>query len=310
MAKKPIIIDTDPGIDDAVALTLALFSEQYDVKLISTLAGNVSLENTFKNALKLTTFLKKQIKIVKGASRPILNEPISASEIHGETGLDGFNFPMINYDLAIDGLATTRIHETIRESRQPVTLVGIGPLTDYAMFIRQYPEDISKIERFVLMGGAIGRGNYGVLSEFNFAADPEAAKIVFESGVDIYLAPLEVGQKAKVTPDLSNKIKDLGMVGEMLYSLFSHYRGGSLKTGLRIYDALAIAILEKPELFTFDKTYIEIETSGKFTAGASLMDFKNYLGKKPNAKVAIDIDVAMFSEWLLSKLQMINESLR
>lgn len=192
MKKRPIILSTDPGIDDAVAIALALFSEELDVKLICPIFGNVSLANTKANTEKLMTLYKKTPKIVTGSSRPLLREAIDASEIHGESGMDGYDFPEAIIFADHSRTAVQAMHEVVIQEEQ-TTLVGIGPLTDIALFLHLYPEDLAKIDQIVVMGGSLGRGNYGVLSEFNFAADPEAAKMVFDSGVPIQVAPLEVG---------------------------------------------------------------------------------------------------------------------
>ena len=188
MKRKPIILSTDPGIDDAVAIVLALFSEELEVKLICPTFGNVNLEHTKSNTEKLLTLLKKSPEVVLGSSHSLLREAIDASEIHGESGMDGYDFPEATIFADESQTAVAAMHEIVSQEEQTI-LVGIGPLTDIALFIHLYPQDLPKLDRIVVMGGSLGRGNYGVLSEFNFAADPEAAKIVFNSGVPIQVAP-------------------------------------------------------------------------------------------------------------------------
>ena len=244
MKRRPVILSTDPGIDDAVALALSLFSEELDVKLICPIFGNVSLSNTIANTEKLLTLFGKAPRIVPGSQHPLLREAINASDIHGDSGLDGYDFPESTIFADESQTAVEAMHELVNQEEKTI-LIGIGPLTDIALYLHLYPQDADKLERIVLMGGSLGRGNYGVLSEFNFAADPEAAKIVFNSGVPIQVAPLEVGNQAKIMPEVTKQIKNFGEIGEMIYQLFTKYRSGSFEDGLNMYDALAIALILK-----------------------------------------------------------------
>lgn len=303
MTKKPIILDTDPGIDDAVALAVALHSEELEVKLITTVAGNVGLDKVTRNALKLLTFFNKNIPVAKGAAEPLIREGADASNVHGESGMEGYDFGEPNTDLLLDEHAIHAMYRVIRESEVPITLVPIGPLTNIALLLKVYPEAKSNIEQIVLMGGSLGRGNKGVLSEFNIHVDPEAAKIVFGSGVPIVMAPLDVGLKALVMPEDCEQLLHLNETGRMIHGLFQRYRGGSLKTGLKMYDSCAIAYLLKPDLFETVDTYVDVELHGQFTAGATLVDLKGYLGKPHNAKVCVDIDPTAFRKWLLDRLK-------
>lgn len=305
MTRRPLIISTDPGIDDAVAIALALFSEELEVKLICPIFGNVSLTHTKANTEKLLTLYKKTPKAVLGSDRPLLREAINASEIHGESGMDGYNFPPATVFVDETCPAVVAMHEVVSREEQ-TTLVGIGPLTDIALYLHLYPQDIPKIDRIVVMGGSVGRGNYGVLSEFNFAADPEAASIVFNSGIPIQVAPLEVGDQAKIMPEMTNKIKDFGEIGEMVYRLFTKYRSGSYEAGLNMYDALAIALIVRPEMFDQVSTRVEIETTHSLTYGASLIDLEGYLGLPANADVAIHVDSKKFEEWFIETFSKMN----
>lgn len=301
MKKRPVILSTDPGIDDAVAIALALFSEELEVKLICPIFGNVSLEHTKANTEKLLTLYQKTPRVVLGSSRPLLRETIDASEIHGESGMDGYVFPEATIFADESQTAVEAMHEVVNEAEK-TTLVGIGPLTDIALFIHLYPQDLAKIDRIVVMGGSLGRGNYGVLSEFNFAADPEAAKIVFNSGIPIQVAPLEVGNQAKIMPEITNRLRGMGEIGEMIYQLFSKYRSGSVDAGLNMYDALAIALIVKSEIFELVSTRVEIETTASLTYGASLIDLNNYLDLPANAEVAVNVEASRFEQWFIDSL--------
>ena len=300
--RRPTIISTDPGIDDAVALAIASFSTAIDLKLIATVAGNVSVEKTTLNAQNLVGLFDKKIPIAMGSKKPLLRPIRDASGVHGKTGMDGYDFSSLGTSTLVEKTAVEEMHNVIMNSPEPVTIVGIGPLTDIALLIHLFPEVKENIEELVLMGGALGRGNFGVLSEFNFAIDPEAAKMVFESKLKIRLAPMEVARKVKIMPETSEKIKTFGNIGMMIYKLFSAYRGGSFQTGLNMYDALAIGLILNPNMFTEVETYVDIETSSTLTSGASLIDLKGYLGQENNCFVAVDIDQDEFEKWFVEAI--------
>ncbi|MCL1936510.1 MAG: ribonucleoside hydrolase RihC [Defluviitaleaceae bacterium] len=311
--KRKIIIDTDPGIDDAVALALALFSDKLDVKLISTVSGNVSLEKVTLNTLKLLNLFDKNIPVAKGSTRPLIKKAIDASDIHGETGMDGYDFKQVDESLIVKQHAVEAIRNVITENianNSKITIVAIGPLTNIALAIRTYPEIIYGIEELVIMGGSLGRGNSGVLSEFNFDCDAEAAKIVFdtatESGMKVTVTPLDVGLKALVYPEESEQIKNMNIIGDMFYHLFKKYRGGSFGTGLKMYDSCAIAYILCPECFTIERTYVDIETTGTLTYGASIIDLRNYMKKPANARVCIDINENIFKQWFMKSIAEFN----
>lgn len=303
MTKKPIIIDTDPGIDDAVALAIALFNETLDVRMITTVHGNVSLEKVTYNALRLMKYYDKQVPIAKGADRPLVADVVDASDIHGETGMDGYDFEEPNNDLLLDKHAVNAMYEEILNSKEKITIVPIGPLTNIALLLRLYPEVKENIEEIILMGGSTGRGNASVMAEFNIYADPEAAKIVFSSGLPIVMAGIDVGQKALVYPEDSAILKDMNDTGNMIYHLFKKYRGGSFNKGLKMYDSCAVAYLLKPDLFETVDTFVDIELNGAYTKGATIVDLKNYLKEESNVKVCLDIDADAFKKWFMENIQ-------
>ena len=306
MKKRPIIIDTDPGIDDAVAVAIALFDEQLDVKLITTVAGNVSVAKTTANVLKLLPFFAKEVPVAKGAERPLIRSRMDASEIHGDSGMDGYAFPEVNECLLVENHAVIELFQTLMRQEEPITVVTLGPLTNIGLLLRMYPQCKTKINEIIMMGGSLGRGNTGVLSEFNFAVDPEAAKIIFESGLPLALAPLDVGLKVAVLPEDSEKIQQMGKTGDMLYHLFKNYRSGSFATGLNMFDSCAMAYLLEPEMYTVKEAYVTIETQGTYTAGASIIDLDGYLGQEPNCRVCVDIDQKKFKNWFLDALSQCN----
>lgn len=302
MSKRPVIIDTDPGIDDAVAIAIALFAEELDVRLITTVGGNVGIEHTTDNALKLVSFFNKHVPVARGAAEPLVRELVDASSVHGASGMEGWEFGDPDHTLLLKKNAVDAMRDALLSSEELVTIVALAPLTNVALTLKAYPEVKSHIERIVLMGGTAGRGNKGVLSEFNVATDPEAAAVVFSSGVPITMAGLDVGWAAMLRPEDSEKIRDESPAGEMFYALFSHYRGGSLRTGLKMYDAHAMAVLLCPEMYELVDTYVGVELAGSMTAGCTLVDLKGYLGKPANATVCVGIDADRFRSWMVERL--------
>ena len=297
-----IILDTDPGIDDAVAIAIALFSEELDVKLITTVAGNVSIDKTTKNALNLTSFFNKKVPVAQGAHKPLIRPLEDGSSIHGHSGLDGYEFKDSKENLS-EKSAVEAMKELILSSTEPITLVPVGPLTNIALLLTLYPQCKNNIERIVLMGGSASGGNRTPAAEYNIFADPEAAKIVFESGLKIVMCGLDVTNKAMITKEDMEEIKALNKTGEMLYSLFKHYRSGSIETGLRMHDSCAIAYLLKPEFFQTKDCFVAVETLGEYTFGETIVDINNVYKKEPNASVCLDINVDAFRRWLIESLR-------
>ena len=301
MNKKPLIISTDPGIDDIAAMAISLFADKLDVRMIVPTWGNVQLEYTLQNTLNLEKFLHTKVPVVVGANQPLVAPMISAASVHGKTGIAGFDFEEADRSLVKPGLAATVMAEEIKNSPEKVTLLGIGPLTDYALLFKQYPEVKKNIDQIVIMGGNIGRGNHSPLAEYNIAGDPEAAQVVFHSGLPIKVAPLEIGNKAHLTQDQMSKVKECGEVGNMLYSLFSHIHEPDGDPRIKIYDPTAVGILLHPEMFTLKKANVEIELRGQFTYGASVINFMDQ--ENVNAEIATDVDLDQFSKWFIDSIK-------
>lgn len=299
--KTPIILDTDPGIDDAVAIAAALFSPEIDLQLITTVAGNVSVEKTTRNALQLLHFWQADVPVAQGAATPFTRPLRDAASIHGESGMDGYDFPAHDRQ-TLNVPAFQAMYERLMASPEPLTLVTIGPLTNIALLLTHYPACTAKINRLVMMGGSAGRGNFTPNAEFNIAIDPEAAARVFESGIEIVMCGLDVTHQAVLTPDYLAALPALNRTGQLLHALFSHYRAGSMTTGLRMHDLCAIAWLLRPELFTLKRCFVAVETRGDYTAGTTVVDIEGRLNRPANAQVALDIDVAAFGEWVAQTL--------
>lgn len=301
--KRPVILDTDPGIDDAVAIALAIRSEELDVKLITTVAGNVDVDKTTANALKLVEFLDADIPVARGCGFPILKKLENAKDIHGESGMDGYDFPVPTRQV-LPVHAVEALRDTIMNSPEKITLVPIAALTNIALLFTMYPEVKGNIEEIVMMGGSLSGGNTNTSAEFNTYVDPHAAAVVFQAGVKIRMAGLDVTRTAILHHENSVKIKETGKVGEMFYSMFQHYRGGSLKNGLKVHDACAIAYLLNPGLFETDDKYVEVVTEG-IAAGTLVADaaIKKNQDKEPNATVCMKIDPVRFEEWIVGEFR-------
>lgn len=303
--KYKIIIDTDPGIDDAAALTAAMFSKEADVKLITTVAGNVSVEKTTLNALKLVEFFNKDIPVAKGAEKPLSRPLVSAENIHGESGMDGFEFKRpLRKEENID--AVDAMKNLLGSSNEKITIVAIAALTNIAKLITKYPKCKEKIDRIIIMGGSTTVGNVTPLAEFNMYVDPEAAKIVFSSGLPIVMCGLNVTNKNTLDKKAIDEIKNSGKAGLMLYSLFQHYNSHDIDTTLRMHDLCAVAYLVRPEFFKTKDCHVDVETKGEFTSGCTVADVEDSLHKDKNVKVCLDVDVIKFRKWFTNLIKNIN----
>ena len=293
----PFILDTDPGIDDAAAIAAALFAPELSLQMITTVAGNVSVEKTTRNALQLLHFWQSDIPVAQGAATPLLRPLRDAAYVHGESGMEGYDF-VDHQRQPLEKPAFIAIRDRLMSAPEPMTLVAIGPLTNIALLLTHYPECQFNIRRLVIMGGSAGRGNFTPNAEFNIAIDPEAAALVFRCGLEIVMCGLDVTNQAMLTPEYLERLPALNKTGKMLHSLFSHYRSGSMGSGLRMHDLCAIAWLVRPELFTLKPCFVAVETQGTYTAGTTVVDIENRLGQPANAQVALDLDVEGFRDWV------------
>lgn len=289
----PILIDCDPGHDDAIAILLALANpERLDVLGITTVGGNQALDKITDNALKLLSFVGRDVPVAKGAKGPILGELRTGEEAHGDSGMDGPVLPPSRF-APLGRRAVEFMAETIRSSDRPVTLVPIGPLTNIALLLVAYPDVKEKIERISLMGGGLAYGNVTETAEFNIYVDPEAARAVFESGVPIVMSGLDVTDKAAIYEEEIARLKRGGkvsvMVGELLdfYSIYSRKLGFE---GSSLHDPCAVAWLLKPELFESRNYRVTVETGGGLTRGMTVADRRKKPDGVPNAEVLLDVD--------------------
>jgi len=293
MKKIPVIIDCDPGHDDAIALILAFASEALDVKAVTVCAGNQTLEKTLHNAKKILSFIGRRPPVAAGAPKPMCRDLVTAPSVHGESGLDGPALPMPDFQEE-PVCAVELLRKTIMESPDPVTLIPTGPLTNIGFLFSVYPEVKKNIKRISLMGGGIETGNWTSAAEFNILVDPEAADIVFRSGVPIIMSGLDVTHKAMIIPEEIENLRKLGgkvpVLAAGLMDFYFEYHKAQGLAGSPLHDPCAVAYIIKPELFVTKPYHIDIECHGKFTTGMTLADRRPWSKAAPNVTVCLDLD--------------------
>ncbi|MDX6842390.1 MAG: pyrimidine-specific ribonucleoside hydrolase RihA [Hafnia sp.] len=304
----PIIFDCDPGLDDAIALAMALHSPELDIKAVTTSAGNQTPEKTLHNALGLLTLMQRtDIPVAGGASQPLMRKLMIADHVHGETGMGTTKLP--SPSIKPNKLnAVELMAKILREAESAITLVVTGPMTNAALLLAQYPELKAKISRIVFMGGGIDGGNATPAAEFNIIVDPEAAEIVLQSGVPLVMAGLNMTHQALVMADEVEQIRAINnpvakAVAEMLDFYLPLYLSGPRKLpGAAMHDPCVVAWLLKPELFTSAHYWVGVETQGKYTTGMTVADVYNLTGNTPNTEVLLSVDRKGFVDLLLERV--------
>ncbi len=296
-----IIMDTDPGIDDAAALTMAINDPEIDLKLVTAVAGNVTVDKTTANALKIVHFFgkDKEIPVAMGAEEPLIKPFEDAARIHGASGMEGYDFGD-DYGEPIKKSAVEALHDAIM-AEDEVILVPTGSYTNIALLFKQYPEVKSHIKKIVAMGGSISGGNMTSVAEFNVFTDPDAAKIMYNAGIPIVTVGLDVTLKALITPETLAKLATMNETGKMLHGLISHYNDVS-GAGHPMHDVNTIFYLLHPEAYTTKKLWVDIQTDGP-AIGGMIADIRGaYHDGKTNAEVCVDIDAAAFNQWFLDEV--------
>lgn len=296
--KRKIILDCDPGHDDAIAILLAALNPKIDLIAITTVAGNVEVDKTTKNALQVCELAGiKDVPVAKGSNQPIVRQRETAPAIHGDSGMEGPILEKPSLEI-VEEHAVNLIIQRLLKSDGDITLVPTGPLTNIALAIRQEPAILPKIKEIVLMGGG-SFGNWTPAAEFNIYADAEAAKIVFESGVPITMMGLDVTHKALATQEVLNKINAINnsvskFVSELLVYFRNTYRNVFKFEDPPVHDVCCIAYLIDPEIFQYRKLHVDVETKGELTYGMTLIDFHGVTKKEPNVNVALELDNRKF----------------
>ncbi len=314
--KIPVILDCDPGHDDAIMMFMALGSNCIEVKAITTSAGNQTPDKTFLNARKLLALAgREDVPLAQGALKPIKRPLIIADFCHGESGLDGADLPDPTVDSSKEK-AIDLIARILQNSPEKVSIVATGPLTNIAIFLLAYPELKDRIKQISFMGGACFGGNYTPNAEFNIYVDPEACDIVFRSGIPLAMFGLDVTMKAQLFPEDVASIRALGnQTGLIMASLLDFF--GKTVTqpllapadhieGIHMHDPCAIAYLIDPTLFTMLDQYVEAVTTDGPALGSTIVDYNKSLDKDSNALVAFDLDLPRFTKLLIELLSEFN----
>ena len=298
MEKQKIILDCDPGHDDAVAILLAAGSPQLDLLGITVIAGNQSLEKTVRNACRVVQWIGADVPVYAGCDRPMVRPQIIAKDIHGESGLDGPVFPPLAKSPEEEH-AVPWLIRTLLESDGDITVVTTGPMTNLAMALRLQPKIADKIRRIVLMGGAYANGNVTPAAEFNIIADAEAAHVCFTASRPVTMVGLDVTRKVLCTPEIVRRMAASGTCASRLFvDLMRHFCRTQKEVfgwpGGPLHDPVTIASLLDPALLTVRPMNVQIELRSTQSYGRTNCDYFGYLGLPATADVAIDIDVGRF----------------
>ncbi|MBD2260084.1 nucleoside hydrolase [Pseudanabaena sp. FACHB-2040] len=308
MTALPLIIDCDPGVDDAIALLLALASpEALNLLGITTVAGNVPLSLTQQNALKICELAgRPEVPIFAGCPRPLLRPLLTAEHVHGTTGLEGVTFPNPSMSLQSQhGVAF--LMERLTQTERPITLATLGPLTNIAVALIQEPAIANQIERIVVMGGAITQGNVTPAAEFNIYVDPHAAQVVFEAGLNLTLISLDVTHQVLTTPERLERIRAINTpVSAAAADLLAYYGTADAERyglpGAPLHDPCVIAYLLAPHLFSGRALRVDIEVNSPLTLGQTLVDCWQSTAQPPNAQVIEQVDADGLYGLLINQL--------
>ncbi len=313
-----IIIDTDPGIDDAIAIALAFASPELEVLGITTVGGNTGLANTTGNALRLLHLLQRDdVPVGAGAGRAIaFDQDLGDPSIHGQHGLGGVTLAEAPRTSDPRGALGVMV-DLIEGSAEPVTLVAIGPLTNVALLAATRPDVYAKLDRLVIMGGGVRiTGNHTPTGEFNIWFDPEAAARVFQAGVPVTMVGLDVTHKAMFAGSDWDRLRgpDAGPVARAITGMVdfygSYYLSVNGSDATAQHDALAIASVIRPDLIATKHCWVGVECAGPLTRGMTVADLKSVWGHTPNTHVALDVDVPAYIELLVGRIADLDARLR
>jgi inosine-uridine nucleoside N-ribohydrolase len=320
-----IILDTDPGVDDAIAIFLALRSPEFHVEALTPVCGNVPLSLTLPNALRLVEIAgRTDIPVAAGAATPLVRRLVTAKYAHGNNGLGGVDFPEPKLK-PVSETATELIRRIVRANPGEISIVAIGPLTNVATVLKSDPTIAPLIKSIVIMGGSLSGGNITPAAEFNFYVDPEAARIVFDSGIPLTMVGLDVTRKVIIREEQVRALEAAQnpvsqAAGKILRANLDRLSKAGTANGFAMHDPLTVAQLIDPSVVTLKDFFVEIETTGELTAGQSLgyshgpvrrsppletgQPAADYAEPeyKPNAKVAVEVDPDKFFRLLLARL--------
>ncbi len=300
--KIPVILDGDPGHDDAIGWVLASTIPEFDIKAITTVAGNQTLEKVTYNARRIAALLHLDIEVAKGRNKPLCTDLIIAPNFHGETGLDGPVLPEPDHELSRLS-AIEMMTKVLKESEEKVTIITTGAQTNVAALLIAHPELKEKIGMISTMGGGLRNGNWTSGAEFNILVDPEAAYTVYHSGVPLQMCGLDVTEQAIVYPEDWERIRALNnpvakVVAEWFDFFFIHMKSLGWK-GCCTHDPCAVMSLVHPGIFDIRDYYVDIELQGRYCRGATIADYYGRLGKEPNCRCVVGLDRQKFVDCLV-----------
>jgi pyrimidine-specific ribonucleoside hydrolase len=306
-APKPVILDVDPGIDDALALLLALRSPELDVRAVTVVFGNVEADLGVVNALKILELAgRSDIPVARGASRPLVAEPITAKNVHGANGLGNVELPEPRTK-PYSGSALRLLAETLQASDEPVTIVPVGPLTNIALFLEVYPELVPKIRELLIMGGTTSVGTVMPTVSFNILNDPEAAAIVFRSGIPTTMVGFNVTRKTVLTPERIEPFEASDdPVARFVTAVVAFHRDVREAEGLVVHDPLALGVAIDPSFVRTELLPVDVELRGELTRGQTVVDLRAEATWKNersvSTRVALDVDAERFLTFLVERL--------
>ena len=307
MSPKPVILDVDPGHDDAVAIMMACGSPGLDLLAVTTVAGNATLPKTTRNALRILSLIgRTDVPVAAGASGPLERPLRTAEDIHGESGMDGPEIPEAAFEPDGRG-AVGLIADTLREAPEPVALIPVGPLTNVAAFLKAHPDLKGKISRISIMGGSMGLGNTTPAAEFNIYVDPEAAREVFESGLPITMSGLDVTHQAGAGRAERDRLRGIGGVGEVVAGFLDFFAGTYERIfgfdAPPLHDPVAVAAVLEPDLLKTRPMNVEVECESDLTRGETVCDLHGVTGRPPNADVGVALNREAFFDLLHDSLK-------
>jgi purine nucleosidase len=312
-APLPTILDCDPGHDDMVAILLAAAHPRIDLLAITTVAGNGTLERTTHNARAVCSLAGiRDVPIAAGAPGPLVGTLRTAAHVHGESGLEGAELPDPDVPLAPER-AVDLMARLLRETAEPVTLVPTGPLTNVALLLRTHPELAGRVREIVLMGGSTDVGNVEPLAEFNIHVDPEAADVVFSSGLPVTMCGLNVTHQALATEAVLDRLRGLATpLAETVVRLLGFFRDRYRDLwGLPappVHDPVAVTRVIDPELVSCEEAHVAVELHGTHTRGATVCDRFGVRGRTPNARVAVELDAPAFWELVVAAVDRLGSA--
>jgi len=311
-APIPVVLDCDPGHDDAFAILLAVAEPRLDLLAITTVSGNGTLDRVTDNARRVCTLAGVAVPIAAGAGAPLARPAAAAPSIHGASGLDGPSLPAPTVPLDVRS-ADALLVDVIAASSVPVTLIATGPLTNIAVLVRDHPDICPHIARISFMGGSTHRGNWTPAAEFNVWADPEATEVVLRSGVPLTMSGLNVTHQALATATVRARFTALGTALGATCAAWLDYFAGTYRDVFAmpdppVHDPVAVALVAEPAVGRVRVANVEVEVASELTRGATIVDLDGITGRAANTDVAVGLDVERFWDLLVGAVERLGRA--